>query len=108
MDHHEHMHHMAGAAASAAGGDMLHEEAYRCSMNMLFTWNTENLCLVFRWWHITTTFSLLLSLLGVVALSAGYEYLRELTRRYEASVDRLAPSKLLSLNSIPSSFPLLL
>ncbi|RPB18995.1 ctr copper transporter family protein [Terfezia boudieri ATCC MYA-4762] len=77
-DHH-HMHHMG----PSAGGDMMHEEAYRCSMNMLFTWSTENLCLVFRWWHVSGTFSLIMSLLGVVALSAGYEFLRELTRRLE-------------------------
>ncbi|KAF8424690.1 Ctr copper transporter family-domain-containing protein [Tirmania nivea] len=84
MAHHDHhMHHMA----SSAGGDMMHEEAYRCSMNMLFTWSTENLCLVFRWWHISSTFSLIMSLLGVVALSAGYEFLRELTRRLEARLD---------------------
>ena len=60
---------------------------------MLFTWNTNNLCLVFRWWHISTTFSLILSLLGVVALSAGYEYLRTVTRRYETWADSLPASK---------------
>ncbi|KAI5786448.1 Ctr copper transporter family-domain-containing protein [Peziza echinospora] len=82
--HHEHMHH--GGAAGTAGGDMM-EEAYRCSMNMLFTWNTQNLCLVFRWWHITGGVSLFFSLLGVVVLSAGYEWLRDFTRRFEARID---------------------
>ncbi|KAF8448309.1 ctr copper transporter [Terfezia claveryi] len=86
-DHH-HMHHMA----SSAGGDMMHEEVYRCSMNMLFTWSTENLCLVFRWWHVTGNFSLIMSLLGVVALSAGYEFLRELTRRLEIRLDSMPQS----------------
>jgi hypothetical protein len=32
-----------------------------------------------------------LSLLGVVALSAGYEFVRELSRRYEARVDAANP-----------------
>ncbi|OIW35117.1 Ctr-domain-containing protein [Coniochaeta ligniaria NRRL 30616] len=29
-----------------------------CNMNMLFTWNTENLCIVFKWWHIRSTLGL--------------------------------------------------
>lgn len=57
-----------------------------CSMNMLFTWNTNNLCIVFRWWHVRTTTDLILSLLAVVALTAGYEALREGARRYESWV----------------------
>ncbi|MCJ1357996.1 MAG: hypothetical protein MMC33_007994 [Icmadophila ericetorum] len=56
-----------------------------CNMNMLFTWDTTNLCIVFRWWHISNTFTLLLSLLGVALLTAGYEGVREVARRYEAS-----------------------
>ncbi|TVY23275.1 Copper transport protein [Lachnellula hyalina] len=55
-----------------------------CSMNMLFTWDTNNLCLIFRWWHVQTTPGLILSLLAVVALTAAYEFLRSLSRRYEA------------------------
>ncbi|KAH0608969.1 uncharacterized protein H6S33_001197 [Morchella sextelata] len=69
-----------------SGHDMMASN-YRCQMSMLFTWNTENLCLVFRWWHVSNTFTLILSLLGVVALSAGYEFVREISRRYEARVD---------------------
>jgi len=56
-----------------------------CSMNMLFTWDTTNLCIVFRQWHITSTTSLIFSLLGVVLLAAGYELVREISRRYELS-----------------------
>ncbi|KAF2482556.1 Ctr copper transporter [Neohortaea acidophila] len=55
-----------------------------CSMNMLFTWDTTNLCIVFRSWRITGTWSLLWSLLAVMALTAGYEAVREACRRYEA------------------------
>lgn len=57
---------------------------------MLFTWDTENLCIVFKWWHIRSTFGLLASLLAVVALVAGYEAFREGMRRYEAWVDKRA------------------
>jgi copper transporter 1 len=57
---------------------------------MLFTWNTENLCIVFKWWHIRSTFGLIASLLAVVALVAGYEALREGIRQYEAWVNKRA------------------
>lgn len=53
---------------------------------MLFTWDTTDLCIVFRSWHVGSTWSLIVSLLGVVVLCAGYELVRELSRRYEASV----------------------
>lgn len=52
---------------------------------MLFTWSTKNLCIVFRSWRVTGPFSLLLSLLAIVVLAAGYEGVRRVTRRYELS-----------------------
>jgi solute carrier family 31 (copper transporter), member 1 len=63
---------------------------------MLFTWSTQDLCIIFRGWHVHNTFSLILSLLAIVALCAGYEAVREVSRRYEAAIkERLAniPSK---------------
>jgi hypothetical protein len=53
---------------------------------MLFTWSTKDLCIVFRSWRIDGVLSLLLSLAAIVALGAGYEAVRELSRRYDASV----------------------
>jgi hypothetical protein len=55
---------------------------------MLFTWDTENLCIVFKSWRVTSTMSLLWSLLGVMLLTAGYELIREISRRYEAKIQR--------------------
>lgn len=55
---------------------------------MLFTWDTNNLCIVFKSWRITSTMSLIWSLLGVMLLTAGYELVREMSRRYEAKVQR--------------------
>ena len=63
---------------------------------MLFTWDTNNLCIVFRQWHIRSNLSLVVSLLLVVAIGAGYEALRATSRRYEASLTRrveTAPSE---------------
>lgn len=73
-------------------GDMGHGGGHMemCAMSMLFTWNTENLCLVFKWWHIHTTFGLVLSLLAVVALGMGYEYLRLISRKFDARSASLA------------------
>lgn len=55
---------------------------------MLFTWSTENLCIVFRGWRITGTISLIWSLFAIVLMTAGYEFVREMSRRYEAGVQR--------------------
>ncbi|OJJ99376.1 hypothetical protein ASPACDRAFT_44039 [Aspergillus aculeatus ATCC 16872] len=81
MDHS--MHHM--------GMDMDHGHDHgdmdmgQCSMNMLFTWSTKNLCIVFPQWRVTGTLSLLISLLLIVLLTAGYEGVRQLTRRFEVA-----------------------
>ena len=64
---------------------------------MLFTWDTTNLCIIFRQWHIYSTFGLLVSLIAVAFLTAGYEGVREISRRYEASSAEY-------LNSLPSKF----
>jgi len=54
-----------------------------CTMNMHFTWDTNNLCIIFEWWHIRSTAGLIFSLLAVVALGVGYEAIRSGSRRYE-------------------------
>jgi copper transporter 1 len=55
---------------------------------MLFTWDTTNLCIVFPSWRVTGTLSLIVSLLAVVALTAGYEAIREVSRRYEERLEK--------------------
>ncbi|KAL4882794.1 Ctr copper transporter [Aspergillus karnatakaensis] len=63
-------------------GDMDMGEG-QCSMNMLFTWSTKNLCIVFSEWRVTGPLSLLGSLVVIVLLAAGYEGIRNVTRQYE-------------------------
>ncbi|KAF2118308.1 Ctr copper transporter family-domain-containing protein [Lophiotrema nucula] len=75
MDHGHMDHDMPG---------MDHGHGHQCNMNMLFTWSTKDLCIVFRGWHVSGTVSLIYSLLAIVLLCAGYEAVRELTRRYDA------------------------
>lgn len=55
---------------------------------MLFTWDTTNLCIVFRQWHVRSTVSLVFSLVAIVLLAMVYEALRSLSRRFEASQNR--------------------
>lgn len=67
---------------------------------MLFTWDTTNLCIIFHWWHISSTFTLLISLVAIALLTAGYEVVREVSRRYETSSAEYAnslPSKCMSI-----------
>jgi solute carrier family 31 (copper transporter), member 1 len=64
---------------------------------MLFTWKTQNLCIIFQWWHIHDLVTLTFSLVAIVLLTAGYEALREASRRYEKWVEKKKedmPSKL--------------
>ena len=68
---------------------------------MLFTWDTTNLCIVFPSWRVTGTFSLIWSLIAVVALTAGYEAIREVSRRYGERVAENA-------KNAPRKFTLLL
>lgn len=80
MDHshmdHSHMDH----------GDGTH--MIQCSMNMLFTWDTSNLCIIFHWWRIRGPISLVFSLLGVIAVTAMFEAVRAASRRYEKWVNQ--------------------
>ncbi|KAG5930614.1 hypothetical protein E4U42_005276 [Claviceps africana] len=89
MDHAHHDHAAMGHADMGHGGHGGHGGMDdMCSMSMLFTWDTTNLCIVFRQWHVRSTPGLLASLLAVVVLAMGYEALRALSRRYEHGVHR--------------------
>ncbi|KAI4726379.1 Ctr copper transporter [Aureobasidium sp. EXF-10728] len=85
MDH-SHMDHGNMGHGGMDHGGMDHGDM--CNMNMLFTWDTNNLCIVFKSWRVTSTFSLLWSLLAIIAITAGYELIRELSRKYEMKVQR--------------------
>lgn len=64
---------------------------------MLFTWDTNNLCIVFRQWHIRSNMSLVFSLIAVMLLAIGYEGLRAVSRQYEASLTK-------QVEALPSEF----
>ncbi|KAJ5396588.1 hypothetical protein N7509_004701 [Penicillium cosmopolitanum] len=82
MDHSMHaMHDMDHGHSGHGDMDM----GDQCSMNMIFTWSSKNLCIIFRQWRITGPLSLLFSLILIVLLTAGYEGVRHVTRKYEAA-----------------------
>jgi copper transporter 1 len=68
-----------------------------CNMNMLFTWDTNNLCIVFKQWHVRGNISLMFSLLAVVLFCVGYEWLRGFIRKYETEAAQKA-------EAVPSEF----
>ena len=43
---------------------------------MIFTWDWKNTCVVFKWWHIRTFTDFVLTIIAVIALTAGYEWLK--------------------------------
>ncbi|KAE8352116.1 Ctr copper transporter family protein [Aspergillus coremiiformis] len=81
MDHHA-IHHAGMDMDHGHGGMDMGEQ---CNMNMLFTWSSKDLCIIFRQWRVNGPFSLLVSLVVIVLLTAGYEGVRHFTRRYEVS-----------------------
>ncbi|CAI6331528.1 unnamed protein product [Periconia digitata] len=93
MDHskmdHGHMDHGGHGGHDMPGMD----HGMKCNMNMLFTWSTKDLCIVFEGWHITSTASLIFSLLAIVLMTAGYEAVREASRRYDAYAKQLTEGR---------------
>lgn len=60
---------------------------------MLFTWDTTDLCIVFKGWRIDGTGSLIFSLLAIILMCAGYEAVREMSRRYDQYASRLVEGR---------------
>ncbi|CUM46643.1 unnamed protein product [Debaryomyces fabryi] len=45
-----------------------------CSMNMIFTWDWENTCIIYKWWHVKSLTDFILSFIAIVLLGMGYEF----------------------------------
>ncbi|KAG5417274.1 CTR2 [Candida metapsilosis] len=54
-----------------------------CSMNMLFTWDWNNSCVVFKWWHVKTFTGFMISMVVILLLSAGYEFTKAWVTTWE-------------------------
>ncbi|EGV64094.1 Ctr-domain-containing protein [Yamadazyma tenuis ATCC 10573] len=76
----------------------------RCSMNMLFTWDYTNTCVIFHWWHIRSVYSFLFSFVAVAALATGYEFVRHTISLWEARTLAVASdSRAMSLYRLKKS-----
>ncbi|KAJ2252284.1 copper transpport protein [Coemansia sp. RSA 455] len=72
-----------------------------CAMNMAFNWSTENVCVLFDFWRVNSSTSLVLTCAAVFLLGYLYELARAGVRGWEKSH---APSG--TLVSTSSSTPL--
>ncbi|CAL1204409.1 unnamed protein product [Candida parapsilosis] len=54
-----------------------------CSMNMLFTWDWNNSCIVFKWWHVKTFYGFIISMVAITLLSSGYELVKGMVTNWE-------------------------
>ncbi|KAG7196200.1 uncharacterized protein KQ657_000212 [Scheffersomyces spartinae] len=54
-----------------------------CLMNMLFTWDWKNTCVVFKWWHIKTLPQFLVSFFAIVIITMLYELLKAYVSHWE-------------------------
>ncbi|KAG2234785.1 hypothetical protein INT48_006702 [Thamnidium elegans] len=69
---------------SHAGHGGMDMPAASCKMNMLFNWQIEDTCVVFRWWHIQGPISLILSCVAIFCIAAGYEWIRSYVSQIES------------------------
>ncbi|SPO26696.1 related to CTR2 - Protein involved in copper transport [Ustilago trichophora] len=72
-----------------------------CNMNMVWNWDTTNICILTSSWRITTPFSLYLSLALICLAGVLYEWLRLYIRLLDARLARSASSSSSSLLSAP-------
>ncbi|ODV66530.1 Ctr-domain-containing protein [Hyphopichia burtonii NRRL Y-1933] len=86
MDHSSMGHSMPGhemPGHDMPGHDMPMDEM--CSMNMIFTWNWKNTCIIYEWWHIKTFTQFVISFVAVVLLGMGYEFTKNLFNRWQVT-----------------------
>uniref|UniRef100_A0A1D1YNN7 Copper transport protein n=1 Tax=Anthurium amnicola TaxID=1678845 RepID=A0A1D1YNN7_9ARAE len=77
------------------GGDHGSEDhGNTCSMNMLFNWDTERLCIIFSWWSVNSIGFLILSCLVVIFLAASFEFLKLVLRKYDSKIYTSSHSQL--------------
>lgn len=53
---------------------------------MLFTWDWHNSCVVFKWWHVRSPLSFIFSLIAIVLVSMGYEWLKTIGKDNSAAI----------------------
>lgn len=52
---------------------------------MIFTWDWENTCIIYKWWHVKSLSDFVLSFIAIVILGMGYEFTKFWFTRWEKS-----------------------
>lgn len=52
---------------------------------MIFTWDWENTCIIYKWWHVKSLTDFVLSFIAIVILGMGYEFTKFFFTRWEKS-----------------------
>ncbi|KAI8077825.1 Ctr copper transporter family-domain-containing protein [Halteromyces radiatus] len=86
LHHHASMANQSPMQHGHDGHDMPMPDMPMCSMNMIFNWQIENVCVVFESWHIYTWVGMLVSCFVIFSIAAGYEYLRAWTANLDREV----------------------
>jgi len=55
----------------------------KCSMHMLWNTQIQDTCIVFESWHISSTFSFVVSFFVIVAIGLFYEWLRSFQKAFD-------------------------
>ncbi|CED84906.1 Copper transporter [Phaffia rhodozyma] len=72
--------------------------AQKCTMHMLFNWQVEDTCVVFRSWHISNWLGMVMSCLAIILIALGYEW----TKHKLALYDRRVAASLFPARTSPS------
>lgn len=84
------MDHGHGGMDHGGHGGMDHGNMPSCSMNMVWNWDTTNLCILTSSWRVTTPLSLYVSLVLIALAGVAYEWLRLYIRHLDARLSRSA------------------
>lgn len=71
-----------------------------CSMNMIFTWDWKNTCIVFKWWHVKTTYDFIFSFIAVVLLGMGYEFSKHWFNKWQKSYINVVAGSTVNSNAV--------
>lgn len=83
MDHSQHADMQISMSHEGMDHSMPGMDDDRCSMNMIFTWDWKNSCIVFKWWHVKTPTGFVVTLIAITLLGAFYELFKAWFSRWE-------------------------
>ncbi|ORX99321.1 Ctr-domain-containing protein [Basidiobolus meristosporus CBS 931.73] len=74
---------LSNAGSSMSGMDHSGHNMGMCSMQMVFNWQYNNLCVVFSGWRITSAGIMAASCIGIILIAFIHEYIRRAARQLD-------------------------